>query len=187
MSSSPHQRAQRVGQLIHEVLGQLLIEGLKDPRVGFVTITHVHLTDDLRSAWVAVSILGSDSQRQTSLQGLQAAAGYLKRHVAQHLKLRFTPDLRFSLDDSLDRVQRLEELFAAVSRGETDIPAEKGPQAYPKVQTGRELMPIAMPLPPSTHPKKSRGHENLSAKRPNKSRRKLAGSKIKRRSGQKPS
>lgn len=131
---------------MQEELGRLFVEGLKDPRIGFVTVTEVRLGDDLRSAHVYVSIFGTDEVRAATLAGLKAAAGYLRREIGHRLKLRFAPELTFMHDDSLDRAQRLEVLFNAAARGEHDVPAPVGPEALPPVEVDR--IPVrAEPLP----------------------------------------
>ena len=140
-----HKRAHRVGHLIHEELGRLLIEGLKDPRVGFTTVTEVRLTDDLRSAHVFVSVFGSDSEREATLTGLRAATGYLRRELGHRLKLRYAPDLTFAYDDTLVRAQRLDVLLSAARRGDSETPGASAIEALPPVQTGR-VMPT--PVPP---------------------------------------
>lgn len=104
-------RAQRVADLIRQELGQLLEREVKDPRVGFVTVTSVQVTADLRTARVAVSVLGDETKRQESLKGLVAAQGFLRHELAQRLGLRYTPALVFELDRSLEIEQRMEELL----------------------------------------------------------------------------
>ena len=84
---------------------------LKDPRVGFVTVTSVDTTPDLRQARVYVSVLGTDAVRRRSLDGLRSAHGYLQRRVADELHLKHTPTLDFVYDDTLDRAVRIDELI----------------------------------------------------------------------------
>lgn len=122
MSEAAHKRATRVAQLIQKELAGMLVNEVKDPRIGFATVTEVRLTDDLKSAKVFVSVYGSTEQRESSMQGLRAAAGYLRREIAQRLKLRETPQLTFELDQTLDQAQRIESLLNAVSHGETELP-----------------------------------------------------------------
>jgi ribosome-binding factor A len=122
VSEFEHKRSHRVGQLVHEELGRLLLDELKDPRVGFVTVTEVRMADDLRSAKVFVSIYGTTEQRTASLEGLRAAAGFIKRELAQRLKLRSTPELTFHADETLDHAQRLQQIMGAIARGESEAP-----------------------------------------------------------------
>ena len=89
MSEQAYKRADRVAHLIQQEVGSVLDQGLRDPRIGFVTVTGVHLSNDLRSARIHVSIYGSEAEREASLAGLQAAAGYVKRELGKRIKLRF--------------------------------------------------------------------------------------------------
>jgi ribosome-binding factor A len=108
-------RAERVADLIRRELGELLEREVKDPRVGFVTVTRVEVTRDLRSAWVAVTILGDDAQKKKeSLRGLAAAQGFLRHELAQRLGLRHTPALEFHLDPTLESEQRIEALLRQI-------------------------------------------------------------------------
>lgn len=107
-------RAERVADLIRQGLGQLLEREVKDPRVGFVTITRVEVTRDLQTARIGVSVLGDEQQAQQSLRGLSAAQGFLRRQLAQRLALRHTPALVFQLDQTLESEQRIEELLRQV-------------------------------------------------------------------------
>jgi ribosome-binding factor A len=104
-------RMRRVDEAMREVLSGAITSELKDPRVGFVTVTSVDTASDLRQARVYVSVLGTDAQRRRSLDGLQSAHGYLQRRVADELHLKHTPTLDFVYDDTLDRAQRIAELL----------------------------------------------------------------------------
>jgi ribosome-binding factor A len=103
-------RMRRVGEAMREVLSGAITSELKDPRVGFVTVTAVETSADLRHARVFVSVLGSEPVRRRSLEGLQSAHGYLQRRVASELRLKHTPTLQFLYDDSTDRGLRIAEL-----------------------------------------------------------------------------
>lgn len=107
-------RAERVADAIRRELGMLLERDVKDPRVGFVTVTRVQVARDLRSARVAVSILGDAGQKKESLAGLAAAQGFLRHELAQRLGLRHTPGLEFYLDESLESESRIEELLRQI-------------------------------------------------------------------------
>jgi ribosome-binding factor A len=104
-------RMRRVDEAMREVLSGAITSELKDPRVGFVTVTSVNTTPDLRQARVYVSVLGSDSVRRRSLDGLRSAHGYLQRRVADELRLKHTPSLDFVYDDTTDRAERIETLL----------------------------------------------------------------------------
>ena len=100
----------RVNEAIKEVLGASLPE-LKDPRIGFVTITGVETTPDLRQARVFVSVLGSERKRERSLQGLEAAHGVLQSRLAQELRMKRTPQLTFEYDPTVERGVRMTKLI----------------------------------------------------------------------------
>ena len=99
---SSGKRIDRVGHLIQMELGKLILHRVKDPRLGFVTVTHVSVTPDLRSAMVFYSVMGDDKQKSDSQTALDKAAGFLQKEIGSALKLRYTPRLKFQRDDSLD-------------------------------------------------------------------------------------
>jgi ribosome-binding factor A len=102
----------RVDEAMREVLSDTLAQGLKDPRIGFVTVTAVDTSPDLRHANVWVSVLGDDKQRRLTMEGLRSAHGVLQRAVAAQLRLKHTPQLDFAYDDTAERAQRVERLLA---------------------------------------------------------------------------
>jgi len=104
-------RMRRVDEAVREVLSGAITQELKDPRIGFVTVTAVETSADLRQARVFVSVLGDEAQRRLSLDGLRSAHGYLQRRVAGELTLKHTPTLDFLYDDSLDRSLRIQSLL----------------------------------------------------------------------------
>ena len=106
------QRMRRVDEAVREVLSDALgHRDLKDPRIGFVTITDVKTSADLRHARVYVSVLGSEEERDETMAGLRSAHGVLQRRVAAELRLKRTPTLEFTYDDTTDRAMRLERLL----------------------------------------------------------------------------
>ena len=104
-------RMRRVDEAVREVLSGAITQELKDPRIGFVTVTAVETSVDLRHARVFVSVLGDEAQRRLTLDGLRSAHGYLQRRVAGELTLKHTPTLDFLYDDSLDRSLRIQSLL----------------------------------------------------------------------------
>jgi len=106
------ERMRRVDAAVRQVVGDVVAQDLKDPRVGFVTVTDVKTSPDLRHARVYVSVLGTPDEREASLAGLRSAHGYLQRRIAGELHLKHTPELDFILDETADRAFRLEELLA---------------------------------------------------------------------------
>ena len=105
------ERMRRVDEAMREVLSDALSHDLKDPRVGFVTVTDVKTSPDLRHARVYVSVLGDVDAVAASLEGLRSAHGYLQGRVASELRLKNTPTLQFEHDDTAERAQRLEKLL----------------------------------------------------------------------------
>ena len=105
------ERLRRVDEAMREVLSDAVTKEIKDPRVGFVTVTAVDTASDLRHAKVYISVLGDDGVRQRSLDGLRSAHGFLQRRVADELRIKHTPTLEFLYDDSLDRGLRIEALL----------------------------------------------------------------------------
>lgn len=108
---SPTERMRRVDEAVREVLGDALATDLKDPRVGFVTVTDVKTSPDLRHARVYVSVLGDADEKSVSLEGLESAHGFLQRRVADELRLKNTPELAFVLDETADRAARVDDLL----------------------------------------------------------------------------
>jgi ribosome-binding factor A len=104
-------RMRRVNEAMREVLSGAITSELKDPRVGFVTVTAVETTPDLRQARVFVSVLGNPGERRRSLRALENARGYLQRRVASELRIKHTPTLEFAYDDSAERGIRIAELI----------------------------------------------------------------------------
>jgi ribosome-binding factor A len=107
----PSDRLRRVDEAVRQVLSDTVATDLKDPRIGFVTVTAVKTSPDLRHARVYVSVLGSDEERAASLEGLRSAHGFLQKRVAAELNLKNTPTLDFEYDDTAERAQRLTELI----------------------------------------------------------------------------
>ncbi|HEY0601623.1 MAG TPA: 30S ribosome-binding factor RbfA [Herpetosiphonaceae bacterium] len=104
-------RTEQIGDEIQRILGEVIQSEVKDPRVGFVTVTGVTMTPDLLRANVRISVLGDDQERKTTMQALERAKGFLRRRVAEELSLRQTPELKLHLDTSLDHALRIGELL----------------------------------------------------------------------------
>lgn len=103
----------RVDEAIRQVIGDVLASDLKDPRVGFVTVTDVKTSADLSHARVYVSVLGESQTREQTLHGLRSAHGYLQRQIGEELHLKRTPTLEFAYDDTTDRAMRVDALIDA--------------------------------------------------------------------------
>lgn len=109
-------RPDRVAEAIREEVATFLAEGVKDPRVvGLVTVTGVDVTRDLRHAKVYVSILGSDTERAATLDGLASVASHLRSRIGRALRLRIAPEIAFRLDESIARAARIETLLAQIN------------------------------------------------------------------------
>jgi len=103
-------RMRRVNESVRQVLSEALLE-LKDPRIGFVTVTGVETSSDLRHARVFVSVLGSEKKRKKSLEGLAAAHGVLQSHLARELRMKRTPTLAFEYDPTVEEGVRMSKLI----------------------------------------------------------------------------
>lgn len=101
----------RVNEVMREVIAATIGGGLQDPRIGFVTVTAVDTSPDLRTAKVHVSVLGSDDEKQATLDGLEASRGAIQKEISSQLRLKRTPTLRFVYDDSIERADRLTRML----------------------------------------------------------------------------
>lgn len=115
-------RGQRVGELIRQEIAGLLTKGLKDPRIGFVSVMDVEMSKDLHYATVNVSLYGSENERKSSLIGLQNSSGWIRREIGKRVRLRFTPEIRFRADETLDNVYALEKVFDEIREDRMDEP-----------------------------------------------------------------
>jgi ribosome-binding factor A len=104
-------RMRRVNEAVREVVSARIAEGLRDPRIGFVTVTAVETSPDLRQARVYVSVLGSEEERSATLAGLESAHGVIQQALASELRMKRTPTLQFIFDESIDRGMRITELL----------------------------------------------------------------------------
>ena len=104
-------RIDRVEEACKEELSEILQQEVKDPRVGFVTITKVKVTPDLRRARVYVSMMGEEEEAENTLAGLESARGYLRSHLGKHLRLKFLPELEFVRERVAEEALRLSELM----------------------------------------------------------------------------
>ncbi|HEY5441063.1 MAG TPA: 30S ribosome-binding factor RbfA [Gemmatimonadaceae bacterium] len=133
--SPDHHRSDRVAAAMREEIATFLASDVKDPRIlGLVTVTAVEVSRDLRHAKVFVSVLGSDSQRSATFEGLDAVAGHLRGRVGRALRLRVAPEFEFRNDESIAHAARIEQLLTQVRK---DLPSEPA----------KESTPIASPQP----------------------------------------
>lgn len=118
MTPSGKRRPARVAALVQETLAAAIQTELKDPRVGFVTVTGVDVSADLAHATVRVSVLGDDEEKARALAGLASAAGFLRTQLAQALALRVAPELHFQLDRGLEHAARIDRILDQLKHGD---------------------------------------------------------------------
>ncbi len=112
------QRSHRVGEQIQKEISALLLKGLKDPRIGFVTITEVKVTSDLGLARVYFTVMGEEQVRRETAQGLTSATPYLRRELGKRLRLRHVPELIFEFDTALEYGNRIASLLQEIKQKE---------------------------------------------------------------------
>jgi ribosome-binding factor A len=107
-------RAQRVGERIQRELSDLILKKLNDPRVGFMTITEVRVSDDLRNATVFVSVFGDEKKKKESMEGLKSALPFLQKEVFKRLEIKVSPQIYFKLDDTLEKGSKIDALLRKI-------------------------------------------------------------------------
>ena len=120
MTRGGHHRPRRVAALIQETVAGALARDVKDPRLGFVTVTAVAVTPDAGHATVRVSVLGTDDEKARAMQGLESAKGFLRTRIARSLSLRVAPELLFELDRGLEHAQRIDQILGQIKRDESE-------------------------------------------------------------------
>jgi ribosome-binding factor A len=113
-------RPNRVGEQMKKELGEIISRKIKDPRIGFVTVTDVQVTGDLQQAKVFISVLGDEEQRQNTLKGLAKAKGFIRSEIGQRIRLRKTPEIIFEFDESIDYGNRIESLLHEIQKEQND-------------------------------------------------------------------
>lgn len=111
-------RIEKIQELMKQEISQIILQELKDPRIGFVTVTQVEVTRDLSLAKVYVSIMGNDEQIAKCWQGLNSSLGFVRREVGHRIRLRIVPELRFVLDKSLDYSDHIQKLLLQIEKEE---------------------------------------------------------------------
>lgn len=114
------QRVPRVAEQMKKEIADILKNEIKDPRLGFVSVTDVELSTDLRYAKVYISVLGDEQAKRESLEVLTRATGFVRREIGQRLSLRFVPEITFKFDPSIERGARIAELLHQVRKEEGD-------------------------------------------------------------------
>ncbi|MFD2208867.1 30S ribosome-binding factor RbfA [Virgibacillus halophilus] len=109
-------RANRVAEQMKKELGDILSKKIKDPRVGFVTVTDVEVTGDLQQAKVFISVLGNDEEKKETLLGLAKAKGFIRSEIGHRIRLRKTPEITFEFDEALEYGNRIENLLRDLNK-----------------------------------------------------------------------
>ncbi|MFC5588385.1 30S ribosome-binding factor RbfA [Sporosarcina soli] len=107
-------RANRVAEQMKKELGAIIGQKLKDPRIGFVTVTDVEVTGDLQQATIFISVLGKEYEKEETLKGLNKAKGFIRSEIGQRIRLRVTPEIKFEFDDSVAYGNRIDTLLNQV-------------------------------------------------------------------------
>lgn len=113
-------RVRKLQQFIKQEVSNMLMRGLKDPRIGFTTVTDVEVTGDLRQAVIYVSLFGSDKEKDDTLKALQNARGHIRSEIGKVLRLRHIPELTFAKDTSLDYSMHIESILKDIKKDESD-------------------------------------------------------------------
>ena len=107
-------RQDRVAALIQRELSEIIQRSVKDPRVAFCSVTQAEVSPDLKYVDVKVSVIGDEAQKEKALAGLKSAAGFLRREIGKRLTLRYSPELRFAIDESAEYLLRIDGLLKSV-------------------------------------------------------------------------
>src|SRR3989338_7176706 len=110
-------RSDRVAELIREEVSKMIVREIKDPRIGFVTLTHIELSDDLRNAKIFVSIMGNEDDKKNTIKGLESASGFIRRELRK--RLRIIPDIIFRIDTSIEHGEKIARLLAELKNEES--------------------------------------------------------------------
>jgi len=109
-------RSTKVGEQMKKELGDIITRKLKDPRVGFVTVTDVEVTGDLSMATVYITVLGDEEQQANTLKGLEKAKGFIRSEIGKRIRLRIVPEITFAMDESIAYGNRIESLLSELKR-----------------------------------------------------------------------
>jgi len=116
----PYKRSQRVGDLLKEEIADIIMHKLNDPRIGFITVTGVDLTDDLKIAIVYVSVLKEEEEKTTTLDLLNAAKSFIRSELSKRVRLRYIPSIDFRTDASIEYGSKIEKLLDDIRRKSED-------------------------------------------------------------------
>ncbi|MDI6689035.1 MAG: 30S ribosome-binding factor RbfA [Actinomycetota bacterium] len=110
-------RTSRLAEIFKKEICDIIRRELKDPRIGFVTITAVEVSPDLKHATVFLSVLGEESEQEDTLEGLESARGFIKTELGKRIRIKFLPDLTFKIDKSIEEGMRISELLKRIQEG----------------------------------------------------------------------
>lgn len=113
-----YKRVERIGDQIRSEISDMLVRRLNDPRIGFVTITAVEVSEDLRHAKVFVSVYGDEKAKIQTMEGLKSASGFIRGEIGHRLKIKFTPEILFKLDTSMDKADEVLSILDEINKGD---------------------------------------------------------------------
>ena len=113
-------RSDKIAEAIHELISGLLVKGVKDPRIGFTTITAVKVTSDLRLATIFFTVIGDEVEKKNAEQGLNSARGFIRKEIAKTLRMRYVPDIVFKYDESVDYGRHIDSLLDEIIRDDNE-------------------------------------------------------------------
>jgi ribosome-binding factor A len=119
-------RSEKVADLIQKEISQMLVKSIKDPRIGFVTITKVSVSEDCRFAKVYFSVAGTLAERERSMEGLDSAKGFVRKELGRRIRLRYTPEILFQFDPSIEYAIHMGELIQTIQQGKEPNGDEEG-------------------------------------------------------------
>jgi ribosome-binding factor A len=119
-------RSERVADLIQKEISQMLVKSIKDPRIGFVTITKVSVSEDCRFAKVYFSVVGTLAERERSMKGLDSAKGFVRKELGRRIRLRYTPEILFQFDPSIEYAIHMGELIQTIQQEKEPNGDEEG-------------------------------------------------------------
>lgn len=113
-------RVEKVQELLKQELSQIILREMKDPRIGFVTVTQVRMSGDLSRAEIFLSLMGSEEEKSNTLSALSRSLGYLRSEIGKRIRLRYTPELVLKLDDSLEYSANIQRLLLQIEKEHSD-------------------------------------------------------------------
>jgi ribosome-binding factor A len=119
-------RSEKVADLIQKEISQMLVKSIKDPRIGFVTITKVSVSEDCRFAKVYFSVVGTLAERERSMKGLDSAKGFVRKELGRRIRLRYTPEILFQFDPSIEYAIHMGELIQTIQQEKEPNGDEEG-------------------------------------------------------------